>query len=257
MKTSTMTCPDPEKLSELAFMAAAGRDLLPNATKTLAHMDRCESCTALYSEWVAIAISGRESLVDVVATSPCPEENTIAEYFDGVLSGADHDRVEEHMAACGSCVRQLCELHSLLLESSRPAPLRRIALEWLQEGLRVIEASTEAFRPIALAPAPVLKGNDIPSSFSWEAEQEGYTLRITVQRSSGEHLTLHLFLKHGEAPESGRRIFVRCDGELIESRRTKEDGTMVLFGLAVANYDVEIDIPGGPLTFSIEFPVAN
>src|SRR3954469_8338695 len=49
----------------------------------------------------------------------CPEPETLARYVDGALFPEEAQRVEQHLARCSSCVRQLADTLALL-EAATP-----------------------------------------------------------------------------------------------------------------------------------------
>ena len=249
-----MNCPSAEHLSEWAFLSAAGIDSGPGADLLREHLAHCSACAKAYAESLSIAVAGREAHGAAVHVTPCPDENLLAEYYDGILPPLDCDRVEEHLATCADCVRQLSALHTVLVEAPQRVPRREIVLEWLRDGLRVIRQTAEALRSVDLALAPVLRSGAEPAALAWAAEQGDYTLRITLQQAAAQHLTLHLALHRSGEAASGHRVYVRADGELIESRTTGEDGVVTLLGLPVADYTVEVSIPGETLAIAITFP---
>jgi hypothetical protein len=58
------------------------------------------------------------------APSPCPDENLMAAYLDGVLSGQDRERFEDHASQCASCREVLAMAIEMAEQSSDAPPLR-------------------------------------------------------------------------------------------------------------------------------------
>ena len=257
MANNMMNCPGNDTLAELAFSKVSGGTLPPDAGALATHIRTCTTCAAGHAQWLQIAHAGRAAMLDANKSSPCPDENRLAEYFDGVLASDERAHIEQHLAGCGPCVRQLCELHSILSESAQHVPLRRIALKWLREGLRVLETTAETLRPVTLSPAAVLRDSRLPEALRWETAQDGYHLEITVQRTSAGTLTLHLALRQGTSPVPGHRVSIREKGALLESRATDAEGMADFFGLIPSEYAVEVTLPSGPLTIAIAFPTES
>lgn len=249
-----MNCPGTQTLADWAFSKASGDTPPAEAAALAGHLTACPECSARYAQWLRIARTGRAVAAESAVAAPCPGENTLAEYVDGVLASDARDQVERHLAQCGPCVRQLCELHSILMEVNQQVPLRRVALEWLRQGIRVLEATADSMRPVALATAPVLRGSHTPDALCWETFEDGFTLKLTVQRTTSGTLTLHIALRQGEAQAPGYQIALRAAGALLESRATDGAGMAEFFGLAPDEYTVDVTLPGGPLTVAVSFP---
>lgn len=249
-----MNCPGTQNLADLAFRKAAGKETPAEAAALADHLATCSECAAGHAGWLRIALAGRAVAEASTAAAPCPGENALAEYMDGVLASEERDQLERHLAQCGPCVRKLCEVHSILAEVTEPVSVRRIALEWLLGGLRVLEATAESMRPVALSAAPVLRENRAPEALCWETVEDGFTLNLTVQCTTGGSLTFQLSLRQGDERAPGYRVALRAAGTLLESRVTDSAGMADFFGLTPDEYTVEVALPGGPLTVAVAFP---
>ncbi|MBI2422686.1 MAG: zf-HC2 domain-containing protein [Candidatus Hydrogenedentes bacterium] len=248
-----MPCPDSETLMELAIGAATGVAQHSAGDAAIhAHLASCAPCTSAYSEWLLVAQAGRQAVAAPGSAGECPDENSLAEYLDGILPGLERRALELHFAACPPCLRQLCEVHSLLAEAQRATAPHKIALQWLKEGLRLVSAAADVFTPVTLNPAPVLWGREMPDALAWDMAQDGYHLRIALQHSGPARLNLHLALQLDGAPAPGPRILLRHGGAILESRVMDELGSASFLGLEAANYDVEIGLPERSLRFEVE-----
>lgn len=245
-----MQCPHPDKLSEFAF---EGVSEVPGADALLSHLRMCPSCASIYAEWQSIVAAVRSAFAIKSATPTCLEDNTFAAYVDGTLPDVERDAAEQHLATCARCLRQLCELHTVLVEAMQPVRTHVLVLEWLRDGIRSLESQVEAFRPVALMPVPVLRGAEAAQALAWEAEQDGYVLRLTVQQASAQQFTLHLLLQLDGIPQPRQRVLVRTGGALVESRLTGMDGTVTLYSLDLTDYDIELQLPERPLVFRLVF----
>lgn len=251
-----MPCPDYDMLAAWAFNTVSAGSLPDESGLLTEHLKTCPACAQEYNRWYQIAQSWQVGTADGPGLADCPTENAMAEYLDGVLPADTRNQLEAHLAGCSHCVRQLAETHSLLTEVSRSTSVGRIALEWLQEGVRSIQSSLEAFRPVPLTTAPVLRGGSPIDALRWELEHGALLLQVTAQRASSEHLTLHLALTRSSEPEKDFRIAIRTGGVLLESRRANDNGTAVFFSLPAANYDIEVSACDEPFHFAIEIPHA-
>lgn len=135
------------------------------------------------SAWRQAFESGRPT-----GASPCPDDERLAALVTGELSGAERERVADHVVVCRRCAeayRTLAELHA---EALRSSAARRRPWRWavaaglaLTAGLALLAGragrwapaedpvdvlrSTAAERGVAPAPGAVLAA--APSGFRW------------------------------------------------------------------------------------------
>src|ERR1700709_1154211 len=79
------------------------------------------------------------------AAAPCPTDEQLAAYIDGVLSPAESRQVAEHLASCEDCFELYCETARFLVDSS-PAPPEDAELAAALAGKGVVRFPTLAER---------------------------------------------------------------------------------------------------------------
>jgi len=157
------------------------------------------------------------------AAAPCPTDEQLAAYIDGVLSPAESRQVAEHLASCEDCFELYCETARFLVDSS-PAPpedaelaaalagkgvvrfptlaeRRRQIVQWAAiAALLVVSAGGGGYLQFLAAPSPLTTVADkvpnraalIPSLW------KGPTYRGTDEREGGQlneesfHMGVHL-----------------------------------------------------------------
>lgn len=231
-------CPGDEILMDAALARAAGLALSEAQRLAAAHATGCEKCQSV----MAFLSVGTGAHARGTQSIDCLDENTLAEYFDGVMAWDERVEAEAHLAACPRCLHQLAELHTLMttVEPSRSLP--QLALAWLRDGFRVLGAATETFSSVPLQTVPVLDGPSESRVMAWDLESSAGPLRVTVQHDRDTRATLRLSFV--EMPVNRCRVHLRSAGQLLESRTLGRDAVIEFAELNVADYDLEIEAGG-------------
>jgi len=133
----------------------------------------------------------------------------IAAYLDRGLSGAERDRVEDHLAECTECRHQVAEVHQVLKRAHRPR--------------RVFVAST--LLAAAVAFVLVAKPGQVHQSGVTTLERASSTdAKLLAYGPSGEVRRAQLRFVWGSAPSAAsyRLTVSRGDGTLVWSESTAD-----------------------------------
>ena len=234
-------CPEDEILMEAALARAAGMTLSEEQRQAADHAIRCTNCQGVMAI-VSAATGSHSRNTPVKASCLCLDDNTLAEYFDGVMAWDERVEAESHLAACPRCLNQLSDLHTLMV-AAQPAPsLPQLALAWLRDGFKVIGAATESFASVPLQAAPVLDGMLAPRVMAWDLESSAGPLRVTVQHDRDARATLRL--SFSEMPTRRGRVQLRSEGQLLESRALGGGAAVEFAELDIADYEVEVEAAG-------------
>lgn len=246
---NAMTCPTDEVLMDAALARASGARLSQEQTQLVTHAQNCNACTELLALWSgALRLPFAHTEPD--AYGVCLDENTIAEYFDGVMAWEDRVETEAHLATCLTCAHQLAELHTLVgaLQPARTLP--QVALGWLRDGFRLMGEGAEGLKSISLSTVPVLDAPENTRTLAWELESESGPIRVSVQHDRAARATLRLTFPADTPLLPGRcQVRLKSEGKLLESRSVASGIAVEFSELDSARYEVEVEVAGDVVGF--------
>jgi len=173
----------------------------------------------------------------------CLDDNTLAEYIDGVLHEGGSSVVEKQLAACPVALRRTVAAAQLVQELAPVASWRAVVLGVAQRGLRILSAPFEGFAEQALQPVAVLSSSDVTASTRrWRADDGGVTGDFTVTLEEGGAVGLSMLFEHGGRPLSRGRIGLRLDDTLLEVQPLLADAACSFWHLEPGHYLLEFSV---------------
>lgn len=170
----------------------------------------------------------------------CLDENTLAEFVDGVLPESEMPRVERQLAHCGGCLSKAVALVQLTQELT-PAPRwPEVVIGIARRGMQILSAPFEGFAEQALQPIAVLSDNNQePVARRWQVADHGVTATFTmvVEESGTASLRVN-FARAGQAVTEGQ-VGLRLDDALVESRPLKGAEEEVFHHIEPGHYVLE------------------
>lgn len=147
----------------------------------------------------------------------CVDENTLAEFVDGVLEAEEQSAVERQLAVCGSCLNNALTLAQLAHELVPGASLKEVVLGIARRGLHFVTAPLEGFSELALEAVPSLSTATTGSAARrWRVEENGIVATFTVTLEDGDLVAMSVgFEKDGQALRSGQ-VALRAEDLLLE-----------------------------------------
>lgn len=171
----------------------------------------------------------------------CLDENTLAEFVDGVLPESEMPRVERQLAHCGGCLSKAVALVQLTQELT-PAPRwPEVVIGIARRGMHILSAPFEGFAEQALQPVAVLSdGEQEPVARRWQVADHGVTATFTmvVEESGTACLRVH-FARAGQAVTEGQ-VGLRLEDALVESRPLKGAEEQVFHHIEPGHYLLEL-----------------
>lgn len=244
-----MNCPSRDELAELAFLAAKGEESKPPFGE---HLSECPSCAPVYSEYCRIVdalISAARSADDEDKTSPCLNDNLLAEYVDHALNAEDQRSVELHLASCLACIRDLLALHELVESTDSQTSVLTFVVGLAKKGLEVLSHPPEGFTPLQASPVPVLDGKSagtLHKSTAWTQRAGDYAFQFRVNQEEGARASVLVGLESGDGVSAdGLRLTLRYDGSIVQSEALAADKATTLAGLHLKDYTLSVTLPGG------------
>ncbi len=201
-------------------------------------------------------------------THRCPDEETLAAYFDGLMPAEDEAILQAEMIQCPDCTRLVAAL-GLVIEAeepdawrsaSVPAAITQAAMDlWpaepnpVTEGLRVAARWLgEALQPLADALAPMqLAGGLVRGAAAIAEEELRYTvnvgdipLQLDLEVDGPRQIALSV--RPLEAPPPGLLLRVLAGAETRALSTLTAEGTTVA-ALPVGTYTLSLEKGGDPL----------
>ncbi|MBI4558097.1 MAG: zf-HC2 domain-containing protein [Candidatus Hydrogenedentes bacterium] len=244
-----MECPQNERLVEFSFQAIHAEAATREFRALAAHLEVCPTCEEQVSDYVKLIRRVRRVLADSKATpeaGPCLDDNTLAEYLDGVLGGTRRDEAEAHLAQCRTCLRQLIELSDLMEEvKTAHGTLPTIVLGLVRGGLKLLSWPETGFAPLALEPVRVLgpvadDTKDTQNVCAWTQNLGELRLAATAIYSSPQRIDLALTATTPAGPAAEARLTLRCADTILQAERLSSSGQIVLHNLEPATYEIEL-----------------
>lgn len=200
-----------------------------------------------------IALRDDVNCVECARPESCLDDNTLAEFVDGVLQREALHAVERQLAVCGGCLRKAVDLADLTRELA-PAPhWTGVVLGLAERGLRVLSKPLESIRFEALVPVAALAGaTAAPQAQRWMVAHGSINATFTMTAESNGCVSLHARFERDGRPLSPARLGLRLDDLLLEAHPLPDSGEATLWHLAPGRYQVEIESAGEAAFFALE-----
>lgn len=199
------------------------------------------------------ALQGHLACADCQQGVACLDDNTLAEFVDGVLPPEAVPTVERQLAQCGACLHKALELARITHELAPRRVWPEVVVAFARRGLRILAKPAEGFQPLALQPL-ALMGPDLDAAAQrWtqtHGEIEGvFTLSVDASGS----VTAQVGFSCEGKPVSGGRVALRMDDLLLESLALPESGEHTFWGLTPGRYLIELEATGlAPASFALD-----
>lgn len=175
----------------------------------------------------------------------CADENTLAEFVDGILHGAELAVVEQQLAQCKDCLEHALALAKITQELTPATPWREVVVGIARRGLKIISAPLEGFSELTLQPVAMLApATEAPVARRWEVESHGITATFTLLLHESGGVALRVaFERDGVTIQKGQ-IGLRMDDTLLEARPLTDGREIEFIHLEAGTYTVELTLPG-------------
>lgn len=221
------------------------------------HLCLCDLCPVLLHQLREIAsdssergLSGPEHLAshpdhlgeEVGAAGQHVEPESLTAYYEGRMTAAEREELQEHLSLCARCSVLLRELHEFAADSgerglSGPERLEQEAWELLVQS-----------RPVATTERPMPRFPFVQHFFSeasaglLHAVFHPFATRQRVEPLSPVEDTAHhpymVVLRRGEAsPES---VFLHGEDKVVKDEKVNPEGTLPLLGRIAAGRSVRV-----------------
>jgi hypothetical protein len=172
----------------------------------------------------------------------CLDENTLAEFVDGVLPVHQATEAERHLAVCGACLHDAVELAHLCSEIAPEARWPEVVIGMAQRGLRLLSQPFQGFTEHALQPVPVMgPEGDAPAAKSWSATDGGVTAHYTMVMQDERTVSLAVRFSREADALSNARLALRMEECLIEAQPLAESGEHNFWQLTPGRDTVELE----------------
>lgn len=236
----------------VALAALPGHEAPARLTKAGLHPHQHEDFLRLVAS--ISALQGRLACAGCRQGSACLDDNTLAEFVDGVLPPGALPMVERQLAQCGGCLHKALELARLTSELAPRPAWPEVVVACARRGLRILAKPAEGFQPLALQSLPLMgQDTDASTAQRWtqaQGEIEG-VFTLSVDDSGG--ITAHVGFTREGKPVSGGRVALRMDDLLLESLALPESGEHTFWGLTPGRYLIELESVGlPPASFALD-----
>lgn len=172
----------------------------------------------------------------------CLDDNTLAEFVDGVVPEHMLPEVEQKLAHCGACLHKALELAHLANELAPPPSLPAVVIAFVKQGFKILSHPLQGFDALELQPVAMMSGEDGQArARCWSQVQGDYQGVFTMAADKAGAVSLHVrFLRNG-SPAAGSRIALRSQDLLLESQMLPESGEHFFLNLSPAPYAVEVE----------------
>lgn len=169
------------------------------------------------------------------------DENTLAEFVDGVLSAAEAEEVERQFAVCGSCLKKAVELAQLTEELVAKPALPQVVLGLARRGLRMLVQPLGAIAEQPLEAVAVLSsGTDALVARRWNATSGFLEATFTALLEDDGAVSLSVLPTRKGQPLQHGRLALRLEDSLMESVPLRGD-EVHFHRLDPGAYTVEVD----------------
>lgn len=183
----------------------------------------------------------------------CLDDNTLAEFVDGVLTKVERESAEQHLACCHACLHNAAHLAELAAELAPARPMLQVVLGVARRGLELLQRPLEGFAEQSLQPVMVLGGEtEARAARGWTLSAEGMDadfLAVADEDAIAVSVQLH---RAGE-PVKQSRVTLRCDEVMLESSPVPASGALTFYQLSPGRYTLEITPQEGrPVEFALQ-----
>ena len=236
-----------EKMVELAFDIANSEKLSADNKRLLERIQASPGARAKFDDYLRTISEAHAAFNELTGPaeailSPI-DDNTLAEYLDGVLSDAEREQVEARLVSEPGALQQLVGLAELLEPGEDERSAVTFVIEVAKKGLRLLSHPAEGFEPIPLQPAAVLGPEKTQRIQTWTQRLGPVHVHCTLQATKDDLLGLTIKLISPDPPPSGTRVSLLADGKLVQSDVVPESGEVTLRNLEPAVYDLDIIVP--------------
>lgn len=186
----------------------------------------------------------------------CPDDEALAELFDGLLTPAEQEALYGRLRGCEACQETLAALGALVAEPPPPLPaglgerlvagvldrvakprppLRVLALRW-------VDGVLSAIGDLMPLPAPALatRGSTLDGGLRYEVELGGAPVELIVA-DGGRCATLTARPLRTPPPRA-RLVLVR--GDEVQASLAFEGEAVVMPALDPGHYRLRLEVPG-------------
>lgn len=236
-----------DELIELAFDVANSEELSRDGERLLERIQASPGALAKFDEYLRTISEARAAFDEMTGpaeAAPTPmDDNTLAEYLDGVLSDAEREQVEAQLVGEPGALQQLIGLAELLEPGEDESSTVTFVIELAKKGLRLLSHPAEGFELIPLQPAAVLGPEKTQRVQTWTQRLGPVHVHCTLQATKDDLLGLTIKLISPARPPKGSRISLLADGKLVQSDVVPDSGELTLRNLEPATYDLDIIVP--------------
>lgn len=192
-------------------------------------------------------------------TEGCLDDNTLAEFVDGVVPPHRLQEVEQRLAHCGACLHKALDLARLANELAPRPSIPAVVISLAQKGLALLSHPLKGFEPLELQPLAMMGEHSVADSAKCWSLLQGHLQGVfTMAVDKSGAASLHVRILQDGFPAGGNRIALRCEDLLLESQLLPESGEHFFFDLSPAEYIVEVEDESGNATgFPIELQEAG
>ena len=236
----------------VALAALPGHEAPARLTKAGIHPDQHEDFLRLVAS--ISALQGHLACAECQQGVSCVDDNTLAEFVDGVLPTEALPMVERQLAQCGGCLHKALELARLTSELAPRPAWPEVVVAFARRGLRILAMPAEGFQPLALRSLSLMgPDTDASTAQRWtqvHGEIEGV---FTLSVDDGGSITAQVGFSRQGKPLSGGRVALRMDDLLLESLALPESGEHTFWGLTPGRYLIELEAAGlAPASFALD-----
>ncbi len=236
-----------EKMAELAFGVANSEKLSGDDESLLERIQASPGARAQFDEYLRTISEARAALDELTRPAKAGltpiDDNTLAEYLDGVLGDEEREQIEARLVREPGALKQLVGLAELLGSGADETSAVTFVIELAKKGLRLLSHPAEGFEMIHLQPAAVLGPEQVQPIQSWTQRLGPVHVHCTLQATKEDLLGLTIKLISPDPPPNGTRISLMVDGKLVQSDVVPGSGEVTLRNLEPAIYDLDIIVP--------------
>lgn len=275
LKETLMECREPDTIRDEELLAyLSGENVRPIVAQ---HLDRCERCASLLTEYRRIELT----LTSKLYRWDCPPNQMLGDYQLGLVSGEIATAVKFHLGQCVLCAAEVATLTEFLANDPmlvERAPVARVSVRSsspnnhrsAQEAKRVVEqlrehsaASVRHIIATLLPPQPQIaySRNSVAAELwprSYTAEDLSISLFVERGASRKDGLKLSGLVKRaGVALETLRGIPVQLSSQANTAyiQNIDELGNFVFSPILPATYTLELQFPDSVIVIE-QLPVS-
>lgn len=229
---------------DLALAVAALPEDSPERAELLRRAGLAKQAAMTFLSAISTLDAVRRGESDKCCGHVCSDENTLAEFVDGVLHDAELAAVERQLAQCKGCLEHALALAKITQEITPATPWREVVVGIARRGLRIISAPLEGFSELTLQPVAMLApATEAPAARRWEVESHGITATFTLLLHEGGGVSLRMaFAREGTSIQKGQ-VGLRLNDALLEAHPLTNSHELEFIHLEPGTYTVELTLP--------------